>query len=82
MLGVPVYEEHSVVTEVDVTPQLSVGKYEKIDTNKGMKAMWGTTKLVYTDGYALHYLLMGGKVGLGISTRTGNNVLEDGNFIT
>ena len=72
------WKESTVITEVDTTPDLE-------DSDKrGMLVFWGASKFHYegTSGeYDLNFLLMGGKVGLGISVRTANNVLEDGNIV-
>ena len=46
-----------------------------------MTVSWGTTKTYYKSHYALSFLIMGGKVGLGVSKRTGYSVLEEGNYI-
>jgi len=72
------WEERTLLTEVDTTPDFK-------DSNKrGMLVYWGIAKFHYegTAGeYDLNFLLMGGKVGLGISIRTGENILEDGNIV-
>ena len=73
-----IWQESSPVEEIDVTTEL--GDSDK----RGMVVMWGTTKFHYegkSGFYDLNYLLMGGRVGLSVSTRTGQNVLEDGNWV-
>ena len=61
--------------EVDVTPD-----FEDSNT-RGMTVMWLTAKYNYEGDYDLNFLIIGGKVGLGVSVRTGNNILEDGNIV-
>ena len=73
-----IWQESSPVKEVDVTPNFDDS------TKRGMIVQWGTSKFHYSGRngeYDLNFLLMGGKVGLGMSKRTGLNVLEDGNIV-
>ena len=73
-----IWSENSPIEEVDVTPEFDDSK------KRGMVVKWGTSKFHYSSEhgeYDLNFLLMGGKVGLGMSSRTGLNVLEDGNIV-
>ena len=69
------WSDTSIFQEVNTTPWFDEAE------KRGMTVSWGKMKTYYKSHYALSFLIMGGKVGLGVSKRTGNSILEDGNYV-